>query len=466
MTDITRNLFTGILFMLAFAGSAQTVKVKSIEIYGLKRTREAIVHKELTFQVGDSIVQTEIGEVFERNQNNLLNLGLFNEASLNIFQWDTEKDEIEIVVEVVESWYIYAMPIVEIADRNFNVWWTTYNHSFDRLNLGARLDYLNFSGRNDKLKLKWQAGYTPKQEFEYRFPYFNKRQSLGMTLGFLHSTNKEVNFATINNQQEFVSLDDKKLLDRVRGEVKFQYRPSLYLNHELSWTYEVISVHPHVLEFNPQFFRKGRTRHSVLITRYVYEYDERDLKIYPSKGIKAVFEAEKTGWGMIDDENTLTSTVSMEWNHLSGVKWLHRISGIGQYSLSRSQPSFNHYKAMGYDRNFVRGYELYVIDGLDYLIGKYQLSYNLLTKYVNWKRLMPVQQFRRMPLEIYLSIHLEAGRVHDPYTSENNPLANMWLFGQGAGFNLLLYHNYLIQLNVNRNHLGEVGFFIHNQTSF
>jgi hypothetical protein len=107
-----------------------------------------------------------------------------------------------------------------------------------------------------------------------------------------------------------------------------------------------------------------------------------------------------------------------------------------------------------------------VIDGLDYLVGKYQISYQLIQKEVQWRKLIPVEQFRKMPLEVYLSLHLETGRVSDPFTGDKNSLANTWLFGEGLGLNVLLYHNFLIQFNMNRNHLGEVGFFIHNHTSF
>ena len=444
----------------------ETVTVTSIEIYGLKRTKESIVYRELTFKEGDTLVQTELGGIIERNRNNLLNLGLFNEAEVNISEWNTDLDQIEIVVEVRESWYIYAVPIVEIADRNFNVWWTTYKHDLSRLNLGARLDYLNFSGRNDKLKAKWQFGYTPKQELEYRFPYINKQQSLGLTLGILHSANKEVSYQSSDNVEEFVKLEDHKLHDRWRGQAKIQYRPTFLLKQELIFTYEQLHVDDIVLEANPQYFRKGENFHRALSLKYIYEYDDRDLRIYPTKGVKAVFEAEKIGWGMQDDENILTSVVSMEWNHMSGRKWLHRLSGLGHYSLSRSRPSYPYYQAFGYEQKFVRGYELYVVDGLDYLITKYQLSYHLLHKEVKFRKFIPVEQFRNMPVDVYLSAHLEAGRVHDPFTGDINPLANQWLFGQGLGLNILLYHNFLIQLNMNRNHLGEVGFFVHNHTSF
>lgn len=463
----THFIFSLILLVSASDIIGQAVTVEKIDVYGLKRTKLMIVHRELTLQVGDTLQQSELGSIIERNQNNLLNLGIFNEVEINVSEWNTETHQIEIVIEVRESWYIYAVPILEIADRNFNVWWTDYNHDLDRLNLGARLDYLNFSGRNDKLKAQLQFGYTPKQEIEYRFPYFNKKQSLGLTASFLHSSNKEINYSTVDNKEQFIKIDERRLYEKYRARVKLQYRPTLYLRQELEAAYEILKVDQQILaEYNPLFFRNGQPKHGAFILKYSYEYDDRDLRIYPTSGVKGLFEIEKVGWGEQDDENTLTSTVSMEWNHAISSRFLQRISGIGRYSLSRSRPSYDYYSGLGTGQKFVRGYELYVVDGLDLLLGKYQLSYLLLDSQIKWKRLMPVDQFRDMAVKIYLSLHMETGHVYDPFTFEQNPLANRWLFGSGMGVNVLLYHNFLIQFNFNRNDLGEYGFFIHNQTSF
>ncbi|MDQ3015843.1 MAG: BamA/TamA family outer membrane protein [Bacteroidota bacterium] len=462
-------------FSLFFAGfilislhlDAQHVVLEHLTIYGLKRTKELTVFRELTFEVGDSLVQTDLGEIIERNKNNLLNMGIFNEVEINVSEWNTETHKIDIVVEVRESWYIYAVPILDIADRNINVWWTEHNHSLSRLNLGGRLDFLNFTGRNDKLKAQIQVGYTSKQEIEYRFPYFNKNQSLGLTMGFLHSGNKEVNYHTTFNKDLFVKIDERQLFEKYRGKVKIQYRPTLYLRQELELTYESMKVDEEVVrDYNPRYFRNGETKSSALIARYAYEYDDRDLRIFPTDGVKAVFEIEKIGWGKQDDENQLTSAISMEWNKSISNKFIHRISGIGRYSLSRSQPSYDRYSALGSGQKFVRGYELYVIDGLDFLLGKYQLSYKLLDTEIKFGRLVPIDEFRRLAVRMYLSLHLESGYVIDPFTTDTNPLANRWLWGSGAGLNVLLYNNFLIQFNMNRNDLGEWGFFIHNQTSF
>ncbi|MEP6645526.1 MAG: BamA/TamA family outer membrane protein [Saprospiraceae bacterium] len=459
------SLCAGLFLFIHFSYS-QAVTVISIQTLGLNRTKQSIVLRELTFGVGDTIHQASLGETLEKNRNNLLNLGLFNEVAINISEWNTDLHQVEIVIEVKESWYLYLLPILDIADRNFNVWWNTHHHSFERINVGAQLDFLNFTGHNDKLKAKLQFGYTPKQELEYRFPYFNKKQSLGITVGVLHSDNKEVSYATIDNKEQFLKLDNHILQERWRGQVRLQYRPSIYLHHELQASFEYLKMDTAILTYNPLLFRQGGNNHEELLVKYLVEYDDRDLKIYPSRGIKAGIETEKIGWGKQDDENSMTMTGSMEWNQQIGKKFQYRLSGIGRYSLSRIRPSYIHYRALGFEQKFVRGYELYIIDGLDFVIGKSQLSYNLVSTKVSMGKLIPMDQFRTMPLQLFLSLFAETGYVNDPFTRASNPLANIWLAGGGIGLDVLIYHNFLFQFNLNANHLGEVGFFIHNKTSF
>jgi len=445
----------------------QTVRVNHITISGLKRTKESIVYRELTFALGDTLPQSDLGIIMERNTNNLLNMGIFNEAVVNVKEWDTDNNTIDISIEVKESWYIYAVPIVELADRNFNVWWNTYDHELDRLNLGARLDFLNFTGRNDKLKAKIQLGYTPKQEIEYRFPYLNKQQSFGVSVGFLHSINKEVSYETTGNQEQFIQIDERKLLQRWRAQSTATYRPSLFNKYEFSLMFQEYDVDSSVVsDYNPNYFRKGDKKNTSVIAKVSFQYDERDSKIYPSRGIIAQVELEKTGINENSDENKLTTRVSMEWNNTFGQRFQQRLVGIGFYSLIRSQPSYIYYKALGYGSNYVRGYELYVVDGLDYFVGKYQIAYKLFDSKISLGKKSPIPQFREMPFRIFLSLAFEAGQAQDPYTAGENPLANQWLYGGGPGVDFVLYNNFLFQFSVSTNHLGETGFFIHNKTNF
>ncbi len=453
--------------VLSVPRKARRLALAHITITGLKRTKESIVLRELTFGIGDTLQQSELGNIIERNRNNLLNLGIFNEVVVNVKEWDTEKNTIEISIDVKESWYIYALPILELADRNFNVWWNTYNHKLDRLNLGARLDFLNFSGRNDKLKAKLQIGYTPKQELEYRFPYLNRSQSLGITIGFLHSINKEVSYETMDNQEQFIQIDERKLLQRWQVQTNAFFRPNLLIKYEFSLMFQRYDVDQQVVsDYNPRYFRNGDTRNTTLITRASFEYDQRDFKIYPSKGISVQLDLEKTGLGSSGDEDIFTIGTAAEWNNAFGRRFQQQVVGIGHYSITRTQPSYIYYKALGYGQNYVKGYELYVIDGLDYYIGKYRIAYKLVETKVHWGTKSPISQFKEMPFRVFLSLAMEGGRAYDPYTADINPLANQWLYGGGPGVDFVLYNNFLFQFIISTNHLGETGLFIHNKTSF
>ncbi|HJW28495.1 MAG TPA: POTRA domain-containing protein, partial [Saprospiraceae bacterium] len=329
---IAKQVMTWLALLLCLVPQlqGQTVTVTSITVSGLKRTKESIVFRELTFRQNDTLPQRELGTIMQRNQDNLLNLGIFNEVVVNVKEWDTQKNTIEVSIDVKESWYIYALPILELADRNFNVWWTTYHHSFDRLNLGGRLDFLNFTGRNDKLKAKIQLGYTPKQEIEYRFPYLNRRQSLGVTIGMLHSANKEISYSTIDNHEQFIQLNERKLLDRWRFQASSVYRPNLFLKYELTLTLQAYKVDSQIVSgYNDIYFRNGDTRHSTLIAKASFEYDDRDFKIYPARGVLSYMEIEKTGFGENQDENNFTGTARVEWNSAFGARFQQRLTGIG-----------------------------------------------------------------------------------------------------------------------------------------
>ena len=459
-------LLAGFFNCLTYSFS-QSVIVRSINIYGLEKTRTSIVHRELTFAVGDSLVQNDLGVILERNQNNLLNMGLFNEVLVNISEWDTHQDEVDVHIEVKESWYIYVLPIVDLADRNFNVWWTTYEHDFSRINIGARLNWLNFSGRNDKLKGKLQFGYTPQQELEYRFPYLNRRQTLGITTSFLHSINKEVNYANENNQQLFVNLDERKIQERWQASVKAQYRPSFFIKYELSLSYQHLQVAEEIIaDYNPQYFVSGKSQQDVFSVAGSFEYDNRDLKIFPAKGMKAFLMLDKVGLGGREDENILRGTISYEYNLSMGKRLQHRIATIGQYSFIRDQPSFVYYEGLGRNIKYVSGYELYLMDGLDFVVGKYQIAYKVLEENINFGKGIPIEAFQKMPFKLYFSLLAETGYANDPFTGSNNPLSNRWLYGGGPAATIMVYNNFLLQFSYCTNHLGDWGFYIHNKTSF
>jgi outer membrane protein assembly factor BamA len=442
------------------------LEVTQIDIRGNQQTRETTILRELDFKVGDSILQAHLPGRFERNKNNLLNTALFTEAELNIAEWNVATGQIIVTVDVKEAWYIYVVPIVELADRNFNVWVQEHDAEFSRLNLGIRAIHINLSGIRDRLKVKGQVGYTRKFETEYQLPYFNRDKTLGLHLNLFMTANREVAYLSEGNKEVYYRDDNSDVFKRLRVQAGVQFRPNLYFQHEFEASYHRNRIaHQIAVDNNPDFFLKQRTKQEFIGLRYKAEYDKRNLKLFPTQGFLLSAEIMKDGIGLFDDINNLSLTSTAEYylpvSNTVNLGFLAR----GEVGLIREKQPFWNYLALGSGRDYLRGYELYVINGLDYAYEKSSLRIRLLDTGINWGRRMP-RHFREMPVQIYTTLNLDVGYVNDPFYDHGNPLVNRFIFGWGPGVSLLLFHMFAIHVEYNVNDLGENGLFLHSKTSF
>lgn len=99
----------------------------------------------------------------------------------------------------------------EIQDRNFNSWWQTKDLS--RINYGMYLTFQNLFGLNQSLTLKIRKGYTENYGFSYKIPYLNKKQTIGLNLSYLFSSNNEIAFNTFDNRLIF-SVTQKIMFEK------------------------------------------------------------------------------------------------------------------------------------------------------------------------------------------------------------------------------------------------------------
>ena len=159
--------FVGNQFLFA---SDKLFVIKQIEILGNKKTKSFIILRELLLKENDSISYTTLKDKIEGSRNNLFNTFLFNKTSIDIF--DSTENSISLKVTVSERWYTYPLPIMEIADRNFNVWWVEQHHDIKRLNAGIALLKRNIRGRNETLTLIAQTGYTRQLGFSIRISFY------------------------------------------------------------------------------------------------------------------------------------------------------------------------------------------------------------------------------------------------------------------------------------------------------
>jgi len=152
----------------------QVVTVDRITLRGNKRTKGRIIYREMQVNVGDSFKKRVLDSLLLVSQNNITNTSLF--VVVDVLSKPLDQDRIEVEIIMKERWYLYPIPIFDLADRNFNEWWVNQNRDLSRVNYGIRFYYNNFRGRNERLKIVAQFGYTRLWELEYKIPYLDKKQ--------------------------------------------------------------------------------------------------------------------------------------------------------------------------------------------------------------------------------------------------------------------------------------------------
>ena len=459
-------IFPILIFSQAPSGPSAFITIDKIYIEGNKLTKTDIILRELDFVVGDTILLSSLTYRLKENEYNVMNTGLFTSATISFKDWEGVSNKVGLNIEVKEDWYIFPFPIVELADRNFNVWWEDYNHSLKRLNLGVRFYHTNATGRKDLLKAVVQFGFTKKYEFVYSLPAFNKAKTWGANVNVLYTREKEIGFTTVDNKLLFHRNDDDVLLQRLRLGGGLFYRKKLDVTHHLDVTYRSHRIHESIAkELNPDFFLNSILQEYVSL-KYQFTIDKRDIRPYPMNGYFLNGSLAKHGLSKRADRQSLEAAAIMKQYFSFGKNWSVALAARGKAELQREKQPYYTSRALGYEEDFIRGYEFYVIDGSDYIYLKKALRFNFFTKEYDWGRYMKFDSFKKMPIKLFLVLHNELGYVNNPFYKNNNPLSNEILWGVSLGLDVVIYYNKVFNIEYSRNHLGERGFFLHWTLSF
>lgn len=462
-----KYLLLAAILLVGLLATAQErmVKVKNIQLQGLKKCKEGIVLRELDFAIGDSISMQDINERFARNEQYLLNSRLFLSAKLNIGEWTN--GEAIITIDLKENWYIYAFPYVEYADRNFNVWWVEHGGALNRLNIGGRLYHENLTGNADKLNFVVQFGYAQLYGIKYQLPYINKQKTWGMEVSGLHRRQRETGYDSVRDTLRFFRDDDNYTHNYTQIGVAALYRPGLFSKQIFKLEYTRNEIADTIAALNPDFLLSGKTQQNYLSLSYEYQLDRRDIRAYPLNGWLLEGWVQKDGLGVFNEVNHLFADVSYSYyTPLNKKISLENIIRGRKVFFTNKLPYYELRRAIGYQENYLRGYEYYVIDGQDFMYLKNSLRYLIIDRDLNWGKAMPLKAMRTMPLKIYGKIHTDVGYVQDRFENSTSALANDWLVGWGVGVDFVVYHNFVVQFEYSFNHLLEKGLYLHFNFGF
>jgi len=457
MNSITRNIIIGIFFLISFNSNSQSFVVNNIVIEGNKTTKANFILRELLFSIGDTISINEWKSISEQSVENLINTSLFNEANINLSNNDNVG---EIKILLVERWYLWPIPQFTIEERNFNVWWESKD--FSRASLGLFVNHNNMRGRGEIMKLLLMFGYNKKLGFAYEMPYINKKKTIGIGFQSIYTTRHEVNMYTDYDKQVYLKTEDEEIQQDWITSVQLTYRPKIFIHHLLQLRYHQWYFSDTLLSTNNNYSSNIDNKLKYFGVFYKFKLDYRDYKPYPLSGYYADIEINKIGFRVFDNNLNILSFKSTMRKYTTLSPRVFIAGGlIAKVSTNAYQP-YLFEKGLGYGRDFVRGYEYYVIDGQDYLVGKTNVKFAIIPKKVFEIGFIPTDKFNKIPVSLYINAFADAGYVNNKQNySITNILPNTFLYSGGLGIDFVTYYDAVARFEWAVNGMGESHFYVH-----
>lgn len=439
-----------------------SVIVGQIILSGNKITRPEIIFREILFDSGDVIPLKNWIDYLSKSRQNLLNTSLFNFVEIETLTDEQDSSVTDITFHFIERWYIWPVPLVEIADRNFNEWWETKD--FSRLNYGLFLNHNNFRGRRELLQALLLLGYSQTFGISYLKPNINTDQTVGIGFSAFYSRRRELAYATINDQLAYFDAPGDFSLHSFTVNGTIYYRPQIYQSHSLWLQYNHYSVSDTIYSLNPGFFISREPAPRFLSLIYQFRSDHRNLKYYPTSGYYYDLLISKHGLGFLQNSSLNVLNISTSYKkYLILAPRLYLLAGAtAKFSFPGEQPYFMN-RSLGYMYDFIRGYEYYVVDGQHLGLVKANIKFEIMKPRVINLNFIPTEKFSKLHLALYLGIHSDAGYVYDhsKHPQNGSKLPNQLLWGNGVGLDVVTYYDRVLRMEYSINRRGEHGLFIH-----
>lgn len=431
------------------------VRIDEVFIVGNKKTKKEIILREVSFSSGEYYLLQELKENIKKDRNLVYNTNLFNEVKIQVLE--TKPDEVDILIQVSERWYLYPAPIFKIADRNLMDWLINRSGELNRFNYGLKVDHFNFRGRNERLSFIGQVGFERRFLLRYAIPYIEKTQKHGLILETAFNERENMPYITRDHLPEFLR-DDEINRQTFSAAITHSYRPSFYSFHYTTIGYQTSTVSDTIVSLNPNFFGNSEKSLKNFNLRYTYVYDRRNNRNFPTKGNYLKVDVDKYGLGIYNDID-LTSLRVIYSKYFDLGKDFYLASGVvGFTSFPEDQPYF-YYNGLGYNDIYVRGFELDVIEGSSFLLSRNSFRKKIFENEWNLERFIPIDQFNKLPLKLYAKLFFDTGWANNyPQYELNNRLTNTFLYSTGIGIDMVTLYDLVMRFEYSYNSEKELNF--------
>lgn len=428
------------------------VTIGNITIKGNKRTKPYIILREMVLHQGDTISLKDLNKKLEQSRNQVFNTALFVEVM--VFAAENVGNQIAINVDVKERWYFFPLPYFRLVDRNFNQWLVDQKASLDRVNYGIKFTQNNLTGQNDALNIWLITGYSQQINLRYTLPFFDKKRKSGFSVGFGHSTQKELNYITSFNKQLFFKNTD--FVRRVtRADASYTYRPDQYWRHSLQALYVVEAISDTVVKVNPNYYPENRNEVKYLSLNYSISYVKTDYNAYPTKGILAGAYISKRGFDAVTGLWQVGARALYAFP-LSKTAFVH-LSGAATVKFTNDKTFYFNQRLFGYGDFQMQGLEYYVVDGTAGLLGKATIHQQIL-KYI-FKNPFKSKSHDLIPFRFFLKAFGNVGYAYNKFPG-NSLLNNQPIYTAGIGLDIVSIYDFVFKIEFSFNQLGVQGLYL------
>jgi outer membrane protein assembly factor BamA len=427
----------------------QPMRVDSIVVTGLKKTKLPVVTRQMVFQVGDTINLAELDKLTETNRSNIYNTSLFTTVTIANEIGDSV---IEVHIAVQERWYIWPTPYVNLNERTINEWLA--DPDLERLVYGMGVEWYNLSGWNDKLVVYAQGGYNQALTASYNRPFLFPKAQIDGTLSFTFLNDIQIVHGTDSGYQQLVPEKLYVIKDRMRqsysGQLTFGKRFTARKIFYAFGGYQHFNLHDSVFAHNPEYLPDGLHAIGYPVLGVSYVNDQRDIRSYPLAGYK--YGGGLRNFGIPGVSSTHFGKLTLSFSHHIPLskRWNFAYGSQQFFLLGKTVPYFDKF-FIGFG-SFLRGYEPYVIDGSVVNLTKAEWKFGIIPYHFAHLKWIPFRKFQDFPMGLYLSAYCDAGYVHDwTFNNRDNTLKDRLLLGYGAGLNLITIYDFLLRVEYSRN---------------
>ncbi len=442
------------LFLMASPLCAQVLTVRNIAVQGNKKTKTAVILREVHMLKGDTISEPRLTKQLQLIKENVVNTNLFLEVEVTPLS-DPE-GYLDLLIWVKERWYMSILPMLALGDRSFNEWWYERGRDLSRLTYGLNVNHFNFSGNGDVLTANVHLGFTPYYQLAYSRPYIDKQKRLGFTARAFYASRKALPFKTWNDKLTFAS-SDHTLYQRVGGAIDFKYRDRINYYHTWTGGFSNTQISDTIALANPEYFGDSRTNQNLLYTGYEFRADFRDFRQYAERG--HLFFSSVYHYVALKGRNQTNVNLNFHYFQPLGARFFWDSQLRGKASFPRTQSYFL-VSGLGYGGNIARGYELYVIDGQFFALSRNTIKNKVMDRSFDISWLIRKKEFSSLPLKIYPNLYFDVAYVRNfqPQWS-NSRLSNRTLLGGGVGLDIVTFYNVNIRAYYSVNQMKERNLF-------